>query len=160
MGTQFPLSWSEMIHFQHIKARSSCINEGEQMDRFFGVAGEWILSIRKPSFLVNAVSRSVPCVKGSVGRRHRPSWRGGRGTSRREGRWRKKEFHIHIVHIITLTLNPKRFYRTHNRVFPFCKAFLFSQNNIASNKHNTNNPIIIIAKHQSNQVGSMNDDGR
>ena len=27
--TQFPLSWLESIHFQHFKARSSCIDEGE-----------------------------------------------------------------------------------------------------------------------------------
>ena len=27
--TQFPLSWSESIHFQHFKARSSCIDEDE-----------------------------------------------------------------------------------------------------------------------------------
>ena len=46
--TQFPLSWSELIHFQHIKACSSCINKGEQLGRFFGVAGEWILSVGKP----------------------------------------------------------------------------------------------------------------
>jgi len=52
--TQFPLSWLELIHFQHIKAFSSCINEGEQLGRFFGVAGEWILSIGKPSLLVSA----------------------------------------------------------------------------------------------------------
>ena len=37
--TQFPLSWSELIHFQHIKARSSYINEGKQMGRFFGGGG-------------------------------------------------------------------------------------------------------------------------
>ena len=34
--TQFPLSWLELIHFQHIKAFSSCINEGEQLGRFLG----------------------------------------------------------------------------------------------------------------------------
>ena len=37
--TQFLLSWLELIHFQHIKARSSRINEGEQMGRFFGGGG-------------------------------------------------------------------------------------------------------------------------
>ena len=26
--TQFPLSWSESIHFQYFEARSSCIHEG------------------------------------------------------------------------------------------------------------------------------------
>ena len=33
--TQFPLSWSKLIHFQRIKAHSSCINKGDQMGSFF-----------------------------------------------------------------------------------------------------------------------------
>ena len=47
-----------------------------------------------------AVFQSVPCARGSVGERHRPIRRVGRGGGR-EGRWSRSSITFHIKHIVT-----------------------------------------------------------